>query len=192
MKEGADFKDAKGRSPVAYTKVMKKLKLTEAQVLSEVSKYNIPFDDEHFQIPEPKRGRPKKGEGEESDSDSEVSKKRGRPKKEKKVAEASSTEDLFANLISSAVEEQHEVEPEVEEPKKEEPAAKKTAKKEEEEAAAKEAAAKKEKEVAAKKEKEAAAKKEKEAAAKNKRQPMSYIVLSEQAFLPEWLPPDAV
>ena len=33
---------------------------------------------------------------------------------------------------------------------------------------------------------------ENQAAAKNKRQPMSYIVLSEQAFLPEWVPPDAV
>ena len=124
QEEGINFKDAKGRSPTLYTKVMKKLKLTEEQVLSEASKFQIPFNKEHFNLSDTKKGRPKKGV-EESDTEEE-SKKRGRPKKDKKEVEVSSNDndDLFANLISSAVEEQSQTEEQAEEvvakaPKKE-------------------------------------------------------------------------
>ena len=127
LEEGINFKDAKGRSPALYTKVMKKLKLTEEHVLSEASKFQIPFNKEHFKLSDTKKGRPKKGVEEPSDSDAEESKKRGRPKKDKKEVEVSSNDndDLFANLISSAVEEQSQAEEVVvstkEAPKKEAP-----------------------------------------------------------------------
>jgi hypothetical protein len=97
---GNEFRDPKGRAPIAYAKVMQKLKLTREEVESEASKFNVTLEEADFATPESKRGRPKKAV---SDTDSEVSsepKKRGRPKKTEKPVEVSSTEDLFASLIS--------------------------------------------------------------------------------------------
>jgi hypothetical protein len=96
---GVEFRDPKGRAPVAYAKVMQKLKITEEEVLLEVAKFNVTFNREHFAMPESKRGRPKKEGSKDTDSDA-GSKKRGRPKKAPKAVEVSSTEDLFATLIS--------------------------------------------------------------------------------------------
>ena len=98
---GVDFRDPKGRAPVAYAKVMQKLKITEEEVLAEVAKFNVTFNRDHFVMPESKRGRPKKEGSVSKDTDSDAgSKKRGRPKKVLKAVEVSSTEDLFATLIS--------------------------------------------------------------------------------------------
>ena len=98
---GVDFRDPKGRAPVAYAKVMQKLKITEEEVLAEVAKFNVTFNRDHFAMPESKRGRPKKEGSGSKDTDSDAgSKKRGRPKKAPKAVEVSSTEDLFATLIS--------------------------------------------------------------------------------------------
>ena len=184
-----EYVDPKGRKPVAYTKVMKKYKLTEEQVLDEARKLNMVINPEHFASPEEtKRGRPKTVEKEPKEKGT-----RGRPKKSKKVIEIDGdTEDLFATLVANANEEVVEVVKSEDEEKlkkeklaaekaeklaaeKAEKLAKKEAerlareekkKAEEEEKAAKKAAAeqaKKEKELAAEK-----AKKEKEAAKKAK------------------------
>lgn len=101
----ADWRDPKGKAPIAFVKVMKKLKLTEEAVLSEVSRMNVAFDASiHFAeeaAKESKRGRPKKAIT--SDTESEQSeKKRGRPKKAAKMVEISPTEDLFATLVEDA------------------------------------------------------------------------------------------
>lgn len=98
--KGEEYRDPKGRAPLCYAKVMQKLKLTREQVESEATKFNIVLEESDFALPESKRGRPKKAV---SDTDSETSsepKKRGRPKKTEKPVEVSSTEDLFASLIS--------------------------------------------------------------------------------------------
>jgi len=102
-----DFVDPKGRKPVSYTKVMKKYKLTEEQVMEEAGKLNIKINPEHFVAVEDgvKRGRPSiKKEVKEKGS-------KGRPKKSKKVIEIEGDEeDLFASLIAQANEEE-EMEP---------------------------------------------------------------------------------
>ena len=98
LNSGVEFRDPKGRAPTAYAKVMQKLNITEDQVLLEVAKFNIVFNRENFAMPESKRGRPKK-EGTTSVENMDT-KKRGRPKKALKAVEVSSTEDLFATLIS--------------------------------------------------------------------------------------------
>jgi len=98
--DGVEFRDPKGRAPVPYAKVMQKLKLTEEQVLAEVERTGRSFDNAHFAKPVSKRGRPKKEASLATDTDSEGGKKRGRPKKASKAVEVSSTEDLFATLIS--------------------------------------------------------------------------------------------
>jgi hypothetical protein len=101
-----EYVDPKGRKPVAYTKVMKKYKLTEEQVLDEARKVNMVINPEHFASPEEsKRGRPKTVEKEPKEKGS-----RGRPKKSKKVIEIDGdTEDLFATLVANANEEVVEV-----------------------------------------------------------------------------------
>ena len=109
-----DYVDSKGRKQVHYTKIMKKLNLTEEQVMEVANKHGIKVDASHFIAPVDgsKRGRPK------SEKPAKVSSGvKGRPKKEKKVVEiAGDEEDLFANLVAQAnrVQSEEEVEVEVE------------------------------------------------------------------------------
>ncbi len=71
-----EYVDPKGRKPIAYTKVMKKYKITEEQVKEEAGKFNMIINDEHFiAIEETKRGRPK------SDKAPKEKGPKGRPKK---------------------------------------------------------------------------------------------------------------
>jgi hypothetical protein len=184
-----EYIDPKGRKPVAYTKVMKKYKLTQEEVEEEAGNLNIVINRDHFVVPEEsKRGRPSK--------EKEVKEKmsRGRPKKTKKVVELEDTEDLFATLVANANEVEKEVEKEEdvvikkkeesdkkgekEQKKEAERQAREAKKKAEEEEKAAQKAAKEAEKEAAKKEKEEklaaekaakeAAKKEKESAKKEK------------------------
>ena len=98
-----DYVDSKGRKPVHYTKIMKKLNLTEAQVMELANKHGVKVDSSHFVAPVDvsKRGRPK------SEKSVNSAKARtgvkGRPKKEKKVVQiAGDEDDLFANLVAQA------------------------------------------------------------------------------------------
>ena len=57
-----EYVDPNGRKPIAYTKLMKKYKLTQESVLEEAGKFNITINNEHFIAPEEeetKRGRRK-------------------------------------------------------------------------------------------------------------------------------------
>ena len=96
-----EYIDPKGRKPVAYTKVMKKYKITQEQAVEEAGKFNININAEHFAVPEgdSKRGRPAS-----KDSVEKVAKgSKGRPKKVKKVLEIDGDEeDLFAALVADA------------------------------------------------------------------------------------------
>jgi len=105
-----EYVDPKGRKPSAYVKIMKKLKLTEEQVIEEAGKLNIIIDANHFVEEETKRGRPK---AEKEPKEAKGAK--GRPKKTKKVLEIEGEEeDLFASLVASANStEEEEVEEEV-------------------------------------------------------------------------------
>jgi hypothetical protein len=94
------YVDPKGRKPVAYTKVMKKFKVSMAEVVEEAGKFNIEIHDMHFVEPETetKRGRPKTAK-----EPKEPKGAKGRPKKAKKVLEIEGdTEDLFASLVANA------------------------------------------------------------------------------------------
>ena len=83
---GTEFKDPKGRSPVAYAKVMKKLKLTEEMVNEAAGTQAV--DPAHFVVVSAN----KKAESSEG--------KRGRPKNQKKIVQEEGTvEDMFANLV---------------------------------------------------------------------------------------------
>lgn len=103
--EGESWRDPKGRAPISFKKLMKKLKLSEEQVLEEVHRLGISFDTEnHFAdeaAAESKRGRPKKAITSDTESDASP-KKRGRPKKATKTLDVSPTEDLFASLVENA------------------------------------------------------------------------------------------
>ena len=94
-----EYKDAKGKSPIAYTKLMKKLNLSKEEVLMEASKMRVEVPSEHFEVValEGKRGRPKMEKVEKEPKGA-----KGRPKKTKKVLELSEEEDLFSMLVSKA------------------------------------------------------------------------------------------
>jgi flagellar biosynthesis GTPase FlhF len=97
-----EYVDPKGRRPVAYTKVMKKYKVSEEQVLAEAGKFNMNILAEHFVSPasESKRGRPKKAVS----VPKEPKGSKGRPKKTKKVLEidGGDEEDLFVTMVAAA------------------------------------------------------------------------------------------
>lgn len=162
-----EFKDSKGKGPVAYTKIMKKLNLSKEDVIAEALKMNVSIPEEHFEVKmsEAKRGRPKSDKVEKEPKGA-----KGRPKKTKKVLELEGEEDLFSALVAKA---NNETKDEVEvakAPEKTMDKALEKAAKEAEKAAAKEAekaAAKAAKEAAKEAEKAAAkAAKEAEKAAK--------------------------
>jgi hypothetical protein len=103
-----EYVDPKGRKPIAYTKVMKKYKISEEQVLEEAGKLNIIINPNHFVVSDTenfKRGRPK------SDKEPLVKGAKGRPKKEKKVLmiQGEEDEDLFATLVANSLEDEEEV-----------------------------------------------------------------------------------
>ena len=157
-----EYVDPKGRKPIAYTKVMKKYKITEEQVMEEAGKLNIVINPEHFVAQEEtKRGRPA------SKKEPKEKGVKGRPKKEKKVIElGGDDDDLFATLVANANVEEEEILPKVDEvAKKAEKEAKLAAEKAEKEA--KKAAEKAEKEAKkAKKEPKKADEKKTESTAK--------------------------
>ena len=92
------YVDPKGRKPVSYTKVLKKLKLSEEEVKAEAERFGIKIDAGHFVVPESKRGRPA-----QEKAPKEPKGAKGRPKKAKKVLEIGGEEDdLFASLVAAA------------------------------------------------------------------------------------------
>ena len=103
-----EYVDPKGRKPVAYTKVMKKYKINQEQVLEEAGKFSIIIDDKHFEVPEDsKRGRPS---SQKEKTPKEPKGAKGRPKKAKKVLQIEGDdEDLFAALVADANEEDEEM-----------------------------------------------------------------------------------
>jgi hypothetical protein len=102
-----EFKDPSGKSPVVYSKIMKKLKITKEDVMEEALKMGKSIDELHFEVQEEKRGRPKVSKV----IIAKEEKKKGRPKKEKKSLELdNNTTDLFADLIANSCELSCEIE----------------------------------------------------------------------------------
>jgi chemotaxis protein histidine kinase CheA len=88
-----EFRDPKGKSPIHFTKVMKKLKISREDVEEEAGKLNIIINPIHFE-------------------EEKVEKKeKGRPKKAKKIVELEdNSTDLFAALVAKANEDSEEEE----------------------------------------------------------------------------------
>ena len=88
-----EFKDTKGRSPVLYSKVLEKLKISSEKV-RELQQIINPV---HFQeMPKMKRARKVK----EPKEAKEGEKKKGRPKKASVAIETEQVSDLFAKLVA--------------------------------------------------------------------------------------------
>jgi hypothetical protein len=100
-----EYTDPKGRKPIAYTKVMKKYKITQEQVIEEGAKLNIIINSDHFNAPEEtKRGRPSLEKSPKEKG------QKGRPRKSKKVLHIEGDdEDLFATLVAEANEESEDL-----------------------------------------------------------------------------------
>jgi len=97
-----------GKSPVAYSKVMKKLNLSMEQVMEEAVKRNMSIDEGHFVEVDSKRGRPSSKSTSSSDDETKekATKGKGRPKKADKVVELVEpvADDLFATLLATSKE----------------------------------------------------------------------------------------
>jgi len=77
-----EFRDSKGRSPIAYSKIMEKQHISREEVALEEGKLNIEIDELHFAVVEKKAiGKPKS------------------TKKTVTVVESAPVEDLFAQLV---------------------------------------------------------------------------------------------
>jgi hypothetical protein len=118
MMMGDNYVDSKGKKPIAYSKVLQKLKLTKETVLEEAKKQGIELNDSHFSVPpRAKAGRKKKSESStsaitsdtDSDADSSRKEKRGRPKKQSSKVEVEE-DDLFARLVDESSQEKKEEE----------------------------------------------------------------------------------
>ena len=48
LEKGSEFRDSKGKGPVAYMKVLKKLKISREEAEAEAGKLNIILDEKHF------------------------------------------------------------------------------------------------------------------------------------------------
>jgi hypothetical protein len=166
-----EFKDTKGKSPVAYSKIMKKFNVDKDAVLAEAERLGVKVSEEHFEIQasESKRGRPKTDKVEKEPKGA-----KGRPKKTKKVLELAEDEDLFSALVAKAnsetstpksviVEEENEEEIKINSMSPAALMAKEAEKEAEKEAAKKAKEAEKEAAKAAKEAEKEAAKKAKEA-----------------------------
>ena len=79
-----EFKDPKGRKPVAYVKIMEKQKVSREQVEAEASKLNIMIDEMHFVAVE--------------------------KKEKKKVEKEDKEDDLLVQLMDNLVDEDEELE----------------------------------------------------------------------------------
>jgi hypothetical protein len=95
---GTTFRDPKGNTPVHFALIISKMNLSRNDVIQHAQSLGIQLDDFHFVPIDKKRGRPRKNPVEETPLKSP----RGRPRKTPKPVIVSSTEDLFASLISNA------------------------------------------------------------------------------------------
>jgi hypothetical protein len=84
-----EFRDPKGRSPVAYSRIMSQLGLSRERVEAEACRLGVTIPEEHFA----------------------TEKKRGRPKVEKKRSEKAETvEDLLSRMVTDEDEARSEAE----------------------------------------------------------------------------------
>jgi hypothetical protein len=150
-----EFKDGKGRKPVAFLSVLKKKKIGVEKVREDAKAMNIAIDEEHFNEVRKEKVIKEKVTKEKKE-------KSGRPKKEKKEVVSNGVVDLFASLVEEEV--VNEVVLAAEEVIVEEKPKKKVASSEEKEKKAAEKAEKAAAEKAAREEKRAAEKAAKEAA----------------------------
>ena len=114
LNAGKNYRDIKGKEPVVYGNIMKKLNISKEEAIEAARKEGLTIPEEELEVKIAKRGRPKKSVA-VSDTDSEASiatpKRRGRPKKEKTiVSELATGDDIIAGLIKEAKEEAKEEE----------------------------------------------------------------------------------
>jgi hypothetical protein len=99
-----DFRDPKGRAPISFVKVMRKLKISQEALLEEAGKFNFEIHSIHFVDPPPpgKKGRKAAATNDADEDDTPL--KKGRPSKKKEVVVSTFTEeaDLFATLTKKA------------------------------------------------------------------------------------------
>ena len=101
--KGKEFRDPKGKGPVAYGNIMEKLNISRKEVEEEAERLGLKLDEKMFEVKKSQRGRPKKSTDvvDTASESSEPEKRgRGRPKKEKKTVTEDSS-DILKNLLNN-------------------------------------------------------------------------------------------
>jgi hypothetical protein len=96
-----EFKDGKGRKPVAFLSILKKKKISVEKVREDAKAMNIAIDEEHFN--EVTKEKVVKEKVVKEKVVKEKKEKSGRPKKEKKEVVSNGVVDLFASLVEEEV-----------------------------------------------------------------------------------------
>ena len=86
-----DYRDPKGNGPIHYTKFIKKLGITQEDVIREANRLNVVLDPIHLVEPEIVINPKQKA----------TDKKKGRPQKNDKVVDIDECTDLFAQITLS-------------------------------------------------------------------------------------------
>ena len=96
------WRSPKGKSPVNYGNIMSKIEVSKEKAIAEAEKLGWIIGEEHFEVVKARKGRPTKNPKEAD----EKPKRRGRPKKSKPVVDGAGTgDDLIAQLVQQAQEE---------------------------------------------------------------------------------------
>ena len=96
-----EYVDPSGRKPISFLKVIKKLKVTEEQVMEEARRLNIVLNEQHLKVEE----KPEKMKKVVEEEPKKL--KKGRPKKSKKEVELNEEcDDIFATLVANAASEE--------------------------------------------------------------------------------------
>ena len=96
------WRSPKGKSPVNYGNIISKIEVSKEKAIAEAEKLGWIIGEEHFEVVKARKGRPTKNPKEAD----EKPKRRGRPKKSKPVVDGAGTgDDLIAQLVQQAQEE---------------------------------------------------------------------------------------
>jgi len=104
---GSEYKDSKGRKPIPYARVLSKLNISREMAEAYALEVGVVLNDSDFELPAVADKKVKIDDG-----------KRGRPKKNEKTVEVNNSEDLFAGLVQSSLNESTVVEDEDEKAEK--------------------------------------------------------------------------
>jgi hypothetical protein len=108
IEQGDEWSDPTGKKPVKYIKIMEKQNISKEQAITVAESFGLTIPETEFVVEKSSKGRPKKSVSANDTDDEKEKKKRGRPVKEKENVNKTPGDDLIANLIEEAKNEEEQ------------------------------------------------------------------------------------